>query len=572
MEQPTLLFEFANEKPLFFQQPIRILQADNDANVIPILREVDQAVRDGYFAAGFLSYEAAYPLMGLEISKRAKSPLIWFGIFESPSEKPKLQKRMFNVGQWEAVVSKQQYLKTVENVLHAIKIGEIDQINYTTPFIAEFSGDAFSYYEQLKHAQASKFNAFIDIEQLQILSVSPELFFQKKADVLTVRPMKGTIHRGKTYDEDNELKNWLYHSAKNRLENDMITSLMKKELTQLTTDVSIKNQYAIEKYPTVYQMTTTLEGKLADSIHVIDILKTLFPCGSISGLPKKESIEKIAEVEPYARGVYTGAIGYITPNNEAMFNVPIRTVVIDKKSNQATYFAGGAITKKSDPNEEYDEMIAKTSVLYKKIAPFQLLETILLENGEYFLLDDHLKRLQQSAYYFSYPISLKEVNERLASLSQKYETGDFRVRLTIDADGTITTEAFPLKRLTTYHVRLATSPINSNNVFLYHKTTERSEIDQHKAQLENDLHDVLLYNENDEITEFTIGNIVVEKDGKRFTPPTTCGLLAGTFRNDLLARREIEEKVITKDDLASFERIWLINSVRKWVEVTLMSN
>lgn len=570
--QPTLLFEFANQQPMLFQQPSHIFCTYDYNEVNTILEEIKQATQQGFYAAGYISYEATYPLMNLHITKQVPYPLIWFGIFTAPvqqNQHNEWQIGNFSVSSFQPSVSKNEYLQIVANVINELQASSLKQINYTTPFIAQFSGDAYAYYMHLKRAQRAKFNAFLDLDSVQIVSVSPEMFFQKQGNRVTVRPMKGTIRRGKTFEEDQQLKNWLFHSEKNRLENDMITRLMQEELNEIASDVKITNQYTIEKYPTVYQMTSTLNGNVKGEHTAIEVLKALFPCGSISGFPKKASIQKIAAVEPYARGVYTGAIGYITPEQDAIFNVPIRTVVIDNKAQQATYYAGGAITTKSTAVDEYQEMVAKTNVLNHHVKPFQLLETLRLESGNYFLLENHFTRLKASADYFSFPLNLAKVMEALNNIKKDHPSGNWKVRITVDERGNIEAEAQPFTVCTHYKARLAKAPIDAENVFLYHKTTERTIFAKHLSVLPATYDDVLLWNERNEITEFTIGNIVVEKAGKRYTPPISSGLLPGTFRQELLKQGMIEEKVLYVNELPSFERIWLINSVRQWVEVTM---
>src|SRR5699024_2600070 len=286
-------------------------------------------------------------------------------------------------------------------------------------------------------------------------------------------------------------------------------------------------------------------------------------------VPKQKTVDIIATKEKANRGVYCGAIGYFTPNHEAIFNVAIRTVTINQKKQLAQYHAGGGITRSSTVDKEFEELIAKTDVLNKTLPTFSLLETFLLEDGTIFLKENHFSRLQCSAKYFNYNVNVANLNDIITDLQQTYSKGAWRIRLLLNKSGDITPEIFPLQKSAHSTVRLAKQPIDQNNVYLYHKTTERSMFDPHRDLLqENDL-DILLWNQNGEITEFTIGNVVVEKEGKLITPPVECGLLPGTFREQLLKDEVIIEEKIFLDDLDELSSIWLINSVRKWVKVSL---
>ncbi|MBO1001513.1 chorismate-binding protein [Pseudogracilibacillus auburnensis] len=556
-------------KPLLFSQPEELIIANHLKDVANCLEKVEQAVENGYYVAGYISYEVAHSFFDIHKKTDNHMPFIWFGVFREPSVQVFDQNGGFSVESWEIAQSKLEYNETFQHIMDAIMEGKIDQINYTVPFRANFHGDPFTYYNQLRNAQRAKYCAYLDIGDFQILSASPELFFHVKNGRITAKPMKGTIHRGKTYEEDIQNKHWLQTSKKNQQENNLITTLMSDELKRIANEASIEivEKYSVEKYPTVYQMTSTISGDILPEVRFIDLIKALFPCGSISGVPKRESIQMITELEPVPREVYCGAIGYITPEKEAVFNVPIRTVVIDKQNGIARYGAGGAITKDSNVDEEYDEVLTKTKVLHIKNQPFQLLETFGLYDGKYVVFSEHISRLEKSANYFDFHLNLPRIKEKLMQYAHCHKDGAWKVRLLVDENGQGHTEIFRLHEIENPKVCLAKKPINKENTFLYHKTTNRS---FYKEHMRDDVLDVLLWNENDEITEFTIGNVVVEIDGERFTPPIECGLLPGTFREKLLSDGTIVERKIKKADLHSCTRIWLINSVRKWVEVELV--
>lgn len=575
---PTLQFDFHFGKgktlnPVIFTNPVKIITTSDINKIHSCLEEVKKAIRDGYYVAGFMSYEATYAFYNIDQTIESELPLLWFGLFQEPIDQPiQVEQSDFSLSEWRMNVDRNAYLKRVYEVLQLIENGIAEQVNYTIPFEADFFGNSYAYYERLKAAQRSKYCAYLQFDEFDILSVSPELFFSLDNGTVTVKPMKGTIQRGKTFEEDEQKRNWLEQSIKNKIENDLIAELMQNELNLIANDVTIYDQYSIEKYPTVYQMTTTVKGKLKSNVDLINILTSLFPCGSISGIPKRETIEIIANIERKARGVYCGAIGYFAPDGDAIFNVPIRTVTIDKSKHIARYNAGGAITSRSIPDEEFNEIIAKTKVLTTFHTPFQLLETILLEDGKIFLKQYHIRRLMNSANYFDIPIHETIIQNKLKQLEKNYPKEKWRIRLLVDFDGNVTTEVYPLNETKQYRVILADFPINRQNVFLYHKTTERSTFIEHRNKLTKDDLDVLLWNEDGEITEFTIGNVVVQKNGELITPPVNSGLLPGTFRQYLLDRGEIREEKVHIDELQDIESMWLINSVRKWIKVSLQHN
>lgn len=578
MTIPTLQFDFHLEKtdlnnPVTFTNPVKAITTDDINNVFSCLQEVNNAIHAGFYVAGFISYEATYAFYDVKKTIESDQPLLWFGLFKEPiHDSIQHNQNTYSLSDWNMIVSKDNYEQRVNEILRLIANRKTEQVNYTVPFETAFSGDSYAYYEQLKLAQKANYSAYLQLEEFDILSVSPELFFSIEGGTVTVKPMKGTIQRGKTYEEDEKNRNWLKDSVKNKIENDLISELMYNELKTIADDLYYDERYSIEKYPTVYQMTTTIKGTLKPKMNAIHVLTSLFPCGSISGIPKQETIEIIANIEQQPRGVYCGAIGYFSPNGNAIFNVPIRTVTINKKQQVACYYAGGGITARSTPNEEYKEMITKTKVLTTFQKPFQLLETMLLEEGTLFLKNQHLNRLINSVKYFNIPISENELQNELGDIERLYPTESWRIRLLVDLDGNISKEAYPLEKTEQQHVLLAKQPINKENIFLYHKTTERSMFEEHRHLITDDLLDILLWNENGEITEFTIGNVVVEKNGELFTPPISSGLLPGTFRQHLLEQGEIKERKIYVDELNYFDSIWLINSVRKWVKVNLLIN
>ncbi|MBY0098628.1 aminodeoxychorismate synthase component I [Mesobacillus maritimus] len=574
---PLLSFEFATSegtiKPLTFKNPIKIYKADKISDVLPSLELVQAEIQNGFYAAGFLSYESAPAFdPAFKVRTGGTMPLLWFGIFTEPLEESISSTGAYHLSEWIPSIDRLQFDSAIQSIKHSIEKGDTYQTNYTLRMNSQFGGDEIAYFETLKRAQSSNYCAYVQTGEHSIISASPELFFRLEGTELTTRPMKGTIKRGNSLAEDQENASWLYHSEKDRAENVMIVDLLRNDLGIIaeTGSVRVDKLFEIEQYPTVHQMTSTIKAKVPETTQLSDIFKALFPCGSITGAPKISTMEIIADIETMPREVYCGAIGYMTPNKEAVFNVPIRTVLIEHETGKATYGVGGGVTWDSTSEGEYHEVLAKASLLKATNLKFQLLESLLLNEGHYFLLDEHLQRLENTANYFGYPFSREKIERQLKKLACSTPNDKVKVRLLIALDGKITFDTqllSPLEESPT--IILADEPIDKNNPFLYHKTTNREIYSFFQSKKPSGVFDVLLWNKEGELTEFTNGNVVLEMDDGKWTPPIDSGLLAGTYRERLIKNGDIQERTITRADLYKSKRIWFINSVRKWIEVKL---
>ena len=568
----------ANRKQwLKFSQPSQVITANCLAEVSPRWQLVNQLVQDSrLYAAGFISYEASSAFDSSLITQQNSSfPLLYFGLYDEP-EVIQLPEYGTNFAlDWQPNISEEYYHRAIDQIKKYIAQGDTYQVNYTLKLLAEFTGSPWSYFLQLVKAQQADYSAYIDLEEFTICSASPELFFSLDRDFITTRPMKGTVARGYTCDRDFALAKWLHDSEKNRAENVMIVDMIRNDIAKMAQLNSIKvtNLFQVEKYPTLWQMTSTVTAK--SKANVRDIMAAMFPCASITGAPKSRTMEIIRELEKQPRNIYTGTIGFITPDNKAQFNVAIRTVAINKKTNQAEYGVGGGIVWDSLSNNEYQECKIKAQVLTNKYPDFSLLETILWTAHEgYFLLDYHWQRLERSALYFDFKLDLPKIDKKLQLLANSLTDKPHKIRLVITKEGEINCEAIPLclNKLSLsqpVNLCLADTPINTNNIFIYHKTTNRA-IYNNILQSYPNYDDVILWNEKGEITETCIANIVVKLDGKLLTPPVESGLLAGTFRSYLLSENKIKEAVIRKQDLSQCENIYVINSVRKWRNALLI--
>ena len=541
--------------PASFTVPTTQITARDIEEVLPLLEFAERESNAGSYVAVMLSYEAA-PAFDpvLAVHKPSDFPLAWAASFSGPSKIKDPSSPIISSNSWSPGVARDEYDNAVTRIKDLIAAGDTYQVNYTFPVTSNFTVDHFAWYRSLCLAQGAEYSAYIDLDRYKVLCLSPELFFRRTGNHVVTKPMKGTLRRGRWSKEDQELAQWLKHSMKDRAENVMIVDLLRNDLGKVSVpgSVRVSSLFDLERFETIWQMTSTVESMLCEGTSLVELMRALFPCGSITGAPKIRTMQIIRELEPFPRGVYTGAIGLLKPGGDCVFNVAIRTVVVDTESGMATFGVGGGVTIDSTAEREYEECLVKSRFLHSQPMEFQLFESILLEDGDYFLLPEHLERLKDSAQYFGFRFVGTRINADLERI--KTEGGSFKVRLVLFKDGKIETQVTPMELLTEMKpVVLATEPVNSSDRFLFHKTTRRRSGD-----------DVIFWNERGEITESSIANIVVPIDGQLFTPPIECGLLPGVFRNHLLAEGKIKERVITIEEFQNAPEFFLINSVRKW--------
>jgi para-aminobenzoate synthetase / 4-amino-4-deoxychorismate lyase len=573
-EGSVILQNSATGKWLCFKAPRQIITTSRLEEVLPALTRIEELVNERrWLAAGFVSYEAARAFdAALYTHDAVDFPLLWFGLYEASEEfnPPAPDFQAYSLGEVSPSITQSEYDRAIRQIKKCIHSGDTYQVNYTLRLRCPFFGDAWHLFLAMVRAQPCGYSAWVDTGRLAICSASPELFFRLENDQLTCKPMKGTVRRGRTFEEDQSLAEWLHSSEKNRAENLMIVDMIRNDLGRVADvgSVDVPHMFEVERHPTLWQMTSTVAARSRRSL--VEILTALFPCASITGAPKIRTSRIIADVEPDPRHLYTGSIGYIAPDRYAQFNVAIRTAIVDRCMGQVEYGAGGGIVADSSCDDEYTEALLKSRVLTERQPEFSLLETMLWNSeDDYFLLDYHLRRLSRSAGYFDYPLNIENVMSMLKSHAASYEGRPHRVRLLVANDGAVEIQAIPLAEAESLHplrVKLAGAPVNSEDVFLYHKTTHRP-VYEAALQSCSDCDDVLLWNERGELTESCIANIVVEMDGALLTPPVHSGLLAGTFRAWLLDQKKIREQVIKVSDLERCSGLYLINSVRKWQNV-----
>ena len=576
LRPPFVLLDFARSgshaRGLLFHDPVAVLVADRLDEVRPLLDAAETATREGNHAVGFVSYDAAPAFdPAFVVNGRTSLPLAWFGIFAAPvTHTPALPN--VAASQWIPDTGVAAHAAAVEDIRAAIGRGEVYQVNHTIRLRSLESVDPLALYDRMREAQPDGYCAFIGTGRHCIASASPELFFHRRGDTITTQPMKGTARRGRWVEEDDAAARALAESEKERAENVMIVDLLRNDLGRIARPgtVRVPRLFDVERHPTVLQMTSTIEAELEPGTTLGQIFGALFPCGSVTGAPKIAAMKKIAALERSPRGAYCGTLGWLAPSGESTFSVAIRTASVDREDGIATYGVGGGITWDSEASAEFEEVRAKCAVVTTAMPRFELLETMRLTRDGYVRHDRHVARLIQSARYFGIPADARRIERALDAHAGDATEFPRRVRLLVAPDGTPRVEDRALldhdPAAPPQTVALATSPVSSADRFLFHKTTHRVVYERHRAEHPHAF-DVLLWNERDELTEFTIGNVVLRIDGIDWTPPRQCGLLAGTFRAELLDQGAIRERPLHLADLHRAEAAWLINSLREWVPV-----
>ena len=594
-----------------FTAPVRVCVANTAAEIAGLFQEIESAVRAGLSAAGFFTYECGNcfePKAGMRASL-AGQPLAWFGIYErvyrfdhatgtfQDGEPPELARFSSSVDrradeppagvelpiETAFGLTEEEYAERIAAIHEWIRAGDVYQLNFTVPMSLRVRGSVAALYARLRERQPVEYGALVHWQAgRRILSFSPELFFCVEEENgerrIVTKPMKGTAARGRTTREDREHAEWLRNDPKNRSENVMIVDLLRNDLGRLSQFGSVRAEslFAIERYPTLWQMTSTVTGKLRREVGFHEIFRALFPCGSITGAPKVRAMQLLAGLEEQPRGVYTGAIGFFSPRR-TVFNVAIRTLELDGE--RGTMGVGSGIVIDSDAAEEYDECVLKAEFLTGPASrfpeAFSLVETMLWD-GEYRLIELHLDRLLDSAEYFGFECEREAARAVLEDYARAFRgEGPRRVRLLVDSEGRMSIGDERIAKSSgdaaIARARISRQRTDAKDAMLYHKTTHRPiYAEAFKAAVDAGFDDVLFMNHDGEMTEGAISNLFVEKDGRWLTPPVECGLLDGVYRRYLLATLVgVEERVLHGEDLRGADQVYLTNAVRGLRRVTI---
>ncbi len=591
----TSRFDASNRHSYLFLNPVETISAANLHEIPDLFRKIEQALASGFYVAGYLSYECGYHFErfeGVQLSPQAL-PLAWFGVYAQPfiydhakarfedaaplltTESPQQETPAPFTESATLTIPEDEYRAKIRKIKDYIQAGETYQVNFTDSVSAHTTSSAASAFAALSQSQPVAYSAFVNVADHHILSLSPELFFRIDAGRIVARPMKGTMPRGLDSAEDAQQSIKLQNDPKNCSEHVMIVDLLRNDLGRICNmgTIQVEDIFSVERYETLLQMTSTISGTLQSGLGYYDIFRSMFPSGSITGAPKIRTMQIIRELEQKPRGIYTGAIGFMSPNGSSVFNVAIRTIVL--KNGAAHMGVGGGIVADSDPAEEYRECLLKAGFLTRHPRNFQLIETMLWENANLPFLRMHLDRLEASANYFSFPFDRTDVLARIARTTHQLQTGDsYRIRLLLDSSGNVSLTATKFTADTaTVTICVSDEPTSSTDVFLRHKTTHREQYEREYAKARaGGFDEVIFMNERGEVTEGAISNIFVLQEGKLLTPPLSSGVLPGIYRRHLLETNpKAEERVLTMQDLESADAVFLCNSIRGMREVKSLS-
>jgi len=590
-------FDEANFRSYLFLHPERVLLPGDD-----LFGEIDAALAVGCYVAGYFGYECGEGLRAL-LEKReggAKRgaermdalPLAWFGVYrhayvfdhragrfegDAPEAagEPALD---YDIGDVRLDISEEDYSAKIDAIHEYLRCGDTYQVNFTTKLRFGYSGSPAAIYAALTENQPVSYGALLHGGDWQVLSLSPELFFRVRDGRIVTRPVKGTARRGRDAAEDEAVAQWLHNDPKSRSENVMIVDLLRNDLGRICDygSVRVDELFTVERYRTLFQMVSEVSGTLRPGTVFAEIFASLFPCGSVTGAPKHRTMEIIEELEETPRGVYTGAIGFFSPQREALFSVPIRTLVLG--NGQGEMGVGSGIVIDSRAEEEYRECLLKAEFLTRREEPriesqndpqedaaFQLLESIPWEGAYGPLLPLHLERIEASARCLGFQFDRQAVAAALQEHERSMPAGErCKVRLLAARAGAVTVthaaaESWPQQGT----VLLSECRVASGDGLLRHKTTRRRLYDEQYAMARQQGYDeVLFLNERGEVTEGAISNVLVEKDGRWYTPPVACGLLPGIYRHYLLESGRAEEKILRPEDLAAADAVFVCNAVR----------
>jgi len=622
---PTARVDFPPEahglarRQLTLHQPQRWLVAHDPSQVAGLLDAAHELARSGLWLVGWVAYEAAPGLdaclpvkalppgqpyavwavfapeqvqMGqVHADQKVPSPRATAGPDGSPittaddGGEPS-PSTTWSADAWSSDLDEPRAASRIDRIRDLIRAGEVYQVNLTSRLRSPFEGGPAAiepFFDALRRSQPEGYGLMLDARAASrspgvVLSVSPELFFDWDGEVITTRPMKGTAARGADPVADQAAAEHLRVSPKERAENLMIVDLLRNDLSRIAEVGSVKvpSLFDLEALPTVWQMTSTITARSRPGLKLSEAFSALFPCGSVTGAPKRQAMHHIARLEMGPRGVYCGAVGLMSPGGRVTFNVPIRTVVLHTPPPPAPWTAhcgiGSGITLDASPDGEWREWQAKRGFLDRASRPFSLLESMRLEDGQVLRLDGHLGRLRAAAEHFGHRLDEARVRQALDAQAAAHPRGVFKLRLLVAADGGVHAEAAPLPAppASPHRVTLAAEPMPPADDFIRNKTTLRQAYAPFAPP--DGCFDTLLWNASGELTEFTIGNLALKLDGRWWTPPVSCGLLPGVMRAELLSQGELAERVLTRQDLARAEGIELINSVRGRLPVSLANS
>lgn len=564
-----------------FTDPVAVHVASIVDDVPKVLDAVEEAAQEGYFAAGYIAYEAGAALEKSVPRRSIDVPYAWFGIYEDADRMSRrdleqlLSPADARIAQVRFSVPKPRYRKQVAAIRELIREGDVYQINYTGQLRFTLDQPADALFHALVKRQPVPYAAYLDIGDAQILSCSPELFFRREGRRIVTRPMKGTATRGASAEEDEERARHLAADVKNRAENVMIVDLLRNDLSRCCVAGSVRTPklFETERYETLIQMSSEIEGELEPDAGLLDIFTALFPCGSITGAPKIRAMQRIDALEDEQRGVYCGAVGFVRPGGDAVFNVAIRTSVVREGTGRLGI--GSGIVWDSEADAEFSECLLKAQFLAGsadlEAEPFYLIETMRAEDGRIVLLDLHMDRLQASAAAFGIPLHRSEVEGRISA--ELPDDGDYRVRLTLDQGGAVRIERSPADpKPDHWRAAISGTHVDAQDPLLRHKTSRRSLYNEKLKKAQRLGYDeVLFLNARGEVTEGARSNIFIRNGRSWRTPPIGSGALPGVYRRHLIdSLPGVSEVVLYIHDVLGADAVYFCNAVAGLVEAEVL--
>ena len=566
-----------------FLKPIEVITIYKKEDLDFSFKHIQKLTDKGYYGYSLIKYEAGF-LFEEKLANlfgAANEKLIQFFFFEKREVK-KLKSSKIILGEcindryvisnFKLNRSKSQFIDDVFKIKEHLKSGDTYQVNYTVKGNFNFKGAYSVFFQKLLFNQSAKYSALINNNDKIIISLSPELFFHKKDKEIISRPMKGTARRGFNQNSDRTAETELMTSEKNLAENVMIVDLIRNDLGRICRfgSITAPELFHLEKYETLFQMVSVVHGKLRKKIKVRDILQNIFPCGSITGAPKIRTMEIINEIEKEQRGIYTGSIGLVTPN-EIKMNVAIRTIAINKNTGEGVMGLGSGIVWDSDPVNEYEEVILKSKFLTEPLEYFEIFETMRYENGGILFLDEHLARMKSAADYFLFKFNEKKIRKQIEkSIADLDKEKILKIRLALKKWGEIRIVESDISILPkNVSAILSQNKINSQDKFRHFKTTNRKLYDEEYSMYSSQgFYEVLYLNENDELAEGSRVNIFLRKANAWYTPPIESGALPGIYRKHFIENvSNVSEKTLTLEDLKRGDELILTNAIKGEVNV-----
>jgi para-aminobenzoate synthetase/4-amino-4-deoxychorismate lyase len=598
MKDVFLLFEDTKESPetaILFRSPIAEIKAQSLDEVKDCLAQMDAWRRKGCFVAGALAYEAGYAFLDKrprEI-KQPRIPFLHFYVFKTQekvgfNQIPEFQEKSSKVPPNELaaeVASRSfiynvsesldfsKYSKVIEKLKNYFVQGDSYQTNFSLRQSFKTPLNPFEFYKSLRPLQKVSYAAFLHFPEGNMLSFSPELFFKKQKAQLLTKPMKGTTPRSSNPKKDEANKLFLKNDEKTLAENLMIVDLLRNDLGKLAEPgtVEVENLFEVQSFETLHQMITTVRAQVDPDISIGKVLEGLFPCGSITGAPKVRTMEIIAELEDQPRGIYTGAIGFITPENDFSFSVAIRTLM-ETAAHTYELGLGGGVLIDSQAEAEYKECLLKGQFVKRINEGFSIFETFLFDGEKCRNLEAHLERQEKSCRFFGFPFDKAEARERLSLFLKGAPNKPVKLKLSANVNGSLALDAASvgLESKIPLTVSISEHRTQSTDVFFQNKTSHRHLYDNEgRISARDNQYDILFFNEKGELTEASRHNVFLNIKGQWYTPPVSCGLLPGVQRALTIGVLGAQEKILTREDLFSAEKIILTNSVRGLVEVKL---